>query len=228
MNELRMYVDCLFVHYKQTMKIKDLKEEIYSNLEARKNDLVSEGVSETEAVEIAKCSITEIDSLIDSNKKIYINQFKQERLQWALIYLLAAWVITIPLAVFHAVARLSIILFMISICVGIYYIVFIIKNKKLSQDETTFVNITRYEKLKRICWILWAGFVLLCSLLTTGMYFGSSIWFSRPVSIAGPYALGVLIINYFAPFLTIVIPLIISLNFRLVLKYEVSRDENEE
>jgi hypothetical protein len=54
MNELREYVDCLFAHYKQTIKIKDLKEEIYGNLEARKNDLISTGVSEAEAIESAK------------------------------------------------------------------------------------------------------------------------------------------------------------------------------
>ena len=225
MNDLENYVNSLFVNYKLTQEIKDLKEEIYGNLEAKKIDLMAQGMSESQAILQAKAGIIEIDSLISSNQKIYINQFKLERLQWCLIYLLAAWVITIPVSVFNTVGRMSILLFLLSACVGIYYIIFISMNKKLPQDETAFMNITRYEKLKKISWIVWAAFVLLCSLITTGMYFGSNIWFARPVNITGPYALGSLIVNYFLPMLTVLFPLIVSLNARLIGKYEVEKDE---
>jgi len=228
MNDLENYVNSLFVNYKRTKEIKDLKEEIYGNLEAKRIDLIAQGMSESQAATQAKAGITEIDSLISSNHRIYINPFKLERLQWCLIYLLAAWVITIPVSVFNTVGRMSILLFLLSACVGIYYMIVISMNKKLPQDETAFVNISYYAKLKKISWIVWAVFVLLCSIMTTGMYFGSNIWFARPVNINGPYALGSVIVNYFTPMLTILFPLIVSLNTRLVGKYEVEKDENEE
>lgn len=74
MNELRDYVDSLFIGHRKTAQTRDLKEEIYGNLEARKADLISLGTSEAKAMEQAKNSITSIEGLIDGNKEVDCQQ----------------------------------------------------------------------------------------------------------------------------------------------------------
>jgi hypothetical protein len=228
MSDLDIYVNNLFAKQKQTREVQDLKAEIRANLEAKKNDLIAGGMSEKEALEQAKSGITEVDSLISENMKIYINPFKQERYQRCLIYLLSAWLFTIPVSVYYPVGRISVTLFLISAGIGISYFVFQSALKKRPENETEYVNVKRYERMAKAAWIIWAVFILLCSLLTTAAYFSSNIWFGRSVSITGPYALGQLFVNYLNPFLTVLCPLSLGLNVRLAGKYEVRNDGTAE
>ena len=227
MNELKEYVESLFKKYRQTSRIRDLKEEIYSNLEAKKSDLIAAGFSPAEAFDQVRNSITEVDSLIEGNIKIDRISFRQERIQWILIYLLSAWMITIPLSVFHPVFQLSCLLFFVIVIAGIYYVYFLRQKRKQLQNQTGYVNILNYKRVTKVVWGLWLIFFLSSFLMTTCVYFGSNLWFSRPIRINGPYAFGNLLVNYFLPLLTIVIPLIFGLNERLALKYEVEINENE-
>lgn len=63
MNELRMYVEHLFEGKVLTSENIDLKEEIYGNLVARYEDLMSEGVDEAEALRRTKESIASLDDV---------------------------------------------------------------------------------------------------------------------------------------------------------------------
>jgi hypothetical protein len=226
--DLEIYVNGLFAKYKQTKEVQDLKAEIRANLEAKKNDLIADGMSETEAIEKAKSGITEVDSLISGNIRIYVNPFKQERYQLCLIYLLCAWLFTIPLSIYYPMGRMSVTLCLISIGIVIGYFNYQNTIKQRPKDETAFVNLKRYERMSRTAWVIWAVFMLCCSLMTSAVYFGSNIWFGRSVNITGPYALGELFVNYLTPFLTILCPLCLGLNVRLSQKYEVRNDEAKE
>lgn len=64
MNELRMYVEHLFEGKVLTSENIELKEEIYGNLMARYEDLLSEGLSEVEALRRTKESITSVDDVL--------------------------------------------------------------------------------------------------------------------------------------------------------------------
>jgi uncharacterized membrane protein len=89
------------------------------------------------------------------------------------------------------------------------------------------MSVPHYAKVRRLFWLLWSAFTVICTIAITAVYFGSNIWFSRQINIDGPYALGVLLITYFLPFLTLVIPLIASIPIKLIAKYEVGdNDEN--
>lgn len=228
MSDLDIYVNHLFAKQKQTREVQDLKAEIRANLEAKENDLIAGGMSEEEAIEQAKAGITEVDSLISGNLKIYINPFKQERYQRCLIYLLSAWLFTIPLSVYYPVGKISVLLFLLSVCFCIGYIVFQNIIKKRPEAETKYINIKHYERMAKAVWISLAVFILLCSLMTTAVQFSSYIWFRRSVNITGPYALGQLLVYYLTPFLTILCPLFVGLNVRLAEKYEVRNDEAAE
>lgn len=66
MSEIRMYVELLFEGRTMTREAIDLKEEIYGNLMARYEDLLAQGVSEAEALERTKASITSVDDVLGS------------------------------------------------------------------------------------------------------------------------------------------------------------------
>ncbi len=71
MNELRMYVERLFEGKVLTKDTIELKEEIYGNLVARYEDYVASGVSEAEALQKTKASITSIeDVLAEQNESL--------------------------------------------------------------------------------------------------------------------------------------------------------------
>lgn len=83
-----------------------------ANLEAKKADLVSYGLNESEANQKAKDSMTSIDFLIDGNKRVYYNQMKMEFVQWSLIIIIAGWILTIPLLVFRIGPLTNLIMFL--------------------------------------------------------------------------------------------------------------------
>lgn len=65
MNELRIHVEQLFEGKVLTGDNIDLKEEIYGNLVARYEDYVASGMSEAEALEKTKASMTNIDDVLE-------------------------------------------------------------------------------------------------------------------------------------------------------------------
>ena len=67
MNELRMYVEHLFEGKVLTPETIELKEEIYGNLMARYEDYVAQGLSEAEALERTKASITDVDAMMEGD-----------------------------------------------------------------------------------------------------------------------------------------------------------------
>jgi len=226
MNDLKAYVDKLFFKYQKNKSTDDLKAEILANLEAKKADLIANGIDERIATEKAKESIKSVDYLIDGNRNIYIKQFQLESLQISLLYLVFAWFITIPMIIFRSFLSLNLIFLLLIVVVGINYL---IKNAKKSDEYVMaqkYVNVNSYAKLKRFIWIVWIIFVIVCVLVITGIHFASNIWFFRPIRIDGPYQLALVISNYLAPFFTVVVPLIANRLSKLLQKYEVG--ENDE
>lgn len=223
MSELSGYVDELFSAYKNSHHIEELKAEILSNLEAKKADLLSSGLDEPEAVRKVKESITNIDFLIDSNSQVYINQLKLELAQWSLIMILIGWILTIPSLIFHSGLPANTIMFMAVLLAGSYYLVLYQKQAHTEgfTEKTEFRNVRRYQKRRRVAWILWIVFAAVSLLAITALHFGSNLWFARRATIDGPYALASLLIAYFEPMLTIIIPIIVSLPVSLITKYEV-------
>lgn len=227
MNELKDYVDKLFKKHGNSKQVIDLKEEILANLEAKKNDLMNQGLDETAAIQQAKKSILSVDNLIEGNKMVNITRLKIESLQWTLIYLIIAWIVTIPLGIFNLGRKAGLLLFMAIIIVGIAYLLTSCNKRKICFDETSAINYLAFGRLKKIVWIIWGLLMAVSILSTTAIYFGSNIWFSRPIHIDGPYAFGVMIFRYLLPIITIVVPLMINKVYRLINKYEAG-DRNEE
>jgi len=221
MSELKSYVNGLFAKYKNS-QTDELKAEILSNLEAKKADLIESGLDEETAIQKAKNSITSVAHLIDGNREVFINQYRLDCLQQALIYLAVAWIVTIPFMVVGSFVNLY--LLCAVIVVGIVYLC----KRADKREKRGYLNVRYYNKIKQIVWLFWAIFFIISILALTGMYFGSNLWFSRPIKIDGPYNFALMLARYFTPLVTIVLPLSINSLPKYIIKNEVNSDAEQE
>ncbi|WP_225743537.1 permease prefix domain 1-containing protein [Marinilactibacillus sp. Marseille-P9653] len=220
MNTIEEHIELLFKPYKKNKLMRELKEEVYSNLLARKEDLLLEGYSEEAAVRNTIAHIDSVDHLIEENKKVDWNSFLANLLQSMTLYSVIIWILTLPLSLFPDHLLLNYLFMMLSFISGIIYIVYLRKAKN-GDGKIKFMNIKRTEKLKIITWQLWFGFIVISLLSVTGIYFASHLWFSRPISISGPYQFGEVALRYLTPFSTVIIPLTIHKAANLIAESEV-------
>ena len=179
-------------------------------------DLISQGIDEGTALSKAKESITSIESMVEGNRLIYIDKFKTECLQTSLIYLIIAWILTIPPIILNGFSLLNGLLFFAVMITTIIYFI-----KKATTSETIgFIDIAIYQRRKKLVWIIWSIFYVIYALFLSAIFFGSNIWFGRPVHINGPYAFYNIAIRYYTPLITILIPICISSFPKLIYKYE--------
>ena len=225
MDSLKNHVDNMFKKYKGNKKIDELKYEVLSNLEAKVADLTGSGMERSQAINKAKESISSIDYLIDGNKEVFINKYKLEYIQIILLYSIIAWIITIPVRIIGMGIILNMLLFICSITIGLMYLLLCRKVDSGYFEYKSTINIKHAFKVRKISWIIWILFIVISTLYTTAIQFGSNIWFSRGVSITGPYQFAVVAISYALPLMSIILPLIINVAPKLILSYEVGEDD---
>lgn len=221
MDELRTYVDELFRHQRLTLETKDLKEEILSNMLAKRNDLMEQGLNEAEATEKAKASLSSIDGLVEGNQLTYVERYHTECLQAVLLNCIIFWIFSLPL-LFTKYALYSHFGLLITMIAGVLYLT---RNKQAS--TVAFISIPASLKRKKIAWIIWTLFFLVYIGTMAALTFGSNLWFGRPLNITGPYQMANIATRFYVPLLTIAIPITFSNFTKLLLKNE-KRYENEE
>jgi hypothetical protein len=227
MNSLKSHVDAMFSKYKESKQIKELRYEVLSNLEARVQDLTGSGMEYNEAVNKAIASIDSIDHLIDGNRQVYANKYKLEYIQIILLYSIIAWVLTMPLRIIGLGIVWNMIFFIISIVIGIWYFTLNKKGDSKYFQLKSFISVEAAFKMRKSAWIIWSLYIIISTLFSTALYFGSNIWFSRPVIITGPYEFVGVAIRFLLPLITMIIPLIFNVAPRLILKYEVGEDNED-
>ena len=223
MTDLKKYVDELFRHQRTTPEIKDLKEEILSNMIAKRDDLISQGLEEAEATEKAKESLPSIECLIDGNQLTYINRYHAQCLQTALLNCIIFWILSLPLLfVRYTYAIFSYMGLLLTLTFGVAYLC---SNKKQT-DAVAFLSVAASEQRKKVAWMVWGLFFIVYAGTMAAITFGSNIWFGRPVNISGPYQMANIAIRFYLPLLTIIIPATIS-SFAKLLIQNRKEHENE-
>lgn len=220
--ELFNYVEGLFSNYKQTKEIQEMKEEIYSNLEAKIEDYLEQGMSRSEALEQAVKHIDTVDFLIDGNERIYINRFLIELVQTSLIYSLLIWIVTVPSRVMINGRLLNDSLMLASILVGVVYLALLWRMNDITRETVSIVNIKLVRKWEGKIWLVWTAFILTLLVSVSAVRFGSNLWFWRPISISGPYQFAQLMVTFCSPFVSIIIPLLFHKASQLIQKHEVN------
>ena len=96
MTDLEKYVDGLFRNQRVTPELKDLKEEIVSNMIAKRDDLVAQGMDAESAAERAKQSLSAVDFLIDGNQLTDVGRYRLECRQTVLLHSILLWIFSFP------------------------------------------------------------------------------------------------------------------------------------
>ena len=221
MTEIKDYVDGLFRHQHLTPEVKDLKEEILSNMLAKRDDLIAQGLDADSATKRAKESLPAIDDLIDGNQLTDIGKYHWECAQTLLLNSILFWILTLPLLFtgYAAFSYMGLILVILFGCICLW-------RKSKNTGSLVFLSVTASEQRKKIAWILWALFFLVAAGTMAALTFGSDIWFGRPLNIRGPYQMAHIAVRFYMPLLTIIIPITFS-NFSKNLQKCGKEQENE-
>ena len=213
MIDLQKYIDGLFRHQRLTPEVKDLKEEILSNMIAKRDDLIAQGLSAEKATEKAKESLSAIDYLIDGNQLTDVGKYHLECMQTLLLNCIIFWIFSLPLLFTHY-ALTSYIGLLCVIISGCAYI--LSKDKK--ENVIAFLLLSASEHRKKVAWTIWSAFFLVAVGTMAALTFGSDIWFGRPLNITGPYQMANIAVRFHLPLLTIIIPITISSFSKILLK----------
>ncbi|MDE6984576.1 MAG: hypothetical protein K2O99_08605 [Lachnospiraceae bacterium] len=213
MIDLKDYVDELFRHQRLTPEVRDLKEEILSNMTAKMEDLTAQGIEADVAAKKAKESLTAIDCLIDANQLTDITKYHLECTQTVLLNCIIFWIFSLPLLFTHF-ATFSYLGLLLTITFAVVYLL----QTKQQTEVVAFLSITASERRKKIAWIVWGLFFAVCAGTMAALTFGSDIWFGRPLNISGPYQMANIAVRFYMPLLTILIPVTVSSFTKLLLK----------
>ena len=213
MTDLQKYVDGLFRHQPLTPEVKDLKEEILSNMLAKQDDLIAQGWNAEAAAEKAKESLSAVDSLIDGNQLTDLKKYHLECMQTVLLNCIIFWIFSLPLLFTHYAlfSYMGLVLVIISGCTYILE-----KGKREPADA--YLSVTASKRRGKTAWMIWGVFFLVAAGTMAALTFGSDIWFGRPLNISGPYQLANLAVRFYLPLLTILIPVTVSSFSGILLK----------
>lgn len=217
MNVLQNYVDELFKHQKLTAEITELKEEVLSNMMAKREDLVSQGMDEAAATQKAKESLTSIDSLIEGNQLTDVAHYRTECLQAALINSIVLWILSLPLLFFPSYAVFSYAGILSTVVVGLFYLV----QSKKPAGNFAFLSVAASIRRRKRIWILWGLFFIVSTVTIAAVTFGSYLWYGWPVDISGPYQTANIAIRFYLPLLTIAVPITVGNFTKILLRNEM-------
>ena len=99
MTDLEKYVDGLFRHQKMTPELADLREEIISNMTAKRDDLIAQGLDPEQAAEKARGSLQDVDFLVDGNQLTDVGKYRLDCIQTVLLNCVIFWILSLPMLV---------------------------------------------------------------------------------------------------------------------------------
>ena len=221
MTDLEKYVDELFRHQRLTPEVRDLKEEIPSNMVAKKNDLMAQGFDETAAAEKAKESLPSVEPLIDKSQLTDIGKYRTECLQTTFLNCIIFWILSLPL-LFLRYAAFSYLGFLLTGVFGVLYF----RQSRNPSGGVAFLSVAASERRGKTVWLLWLLFFLICTGAAAAVTFASNLWFSRPLNISGPYQLADIASRFYLPLLTILVPITVSRFTKILLKNRKEREND--
>lgn len=221
MDPLQKYVDGLFRHQHLTPEIKEMKEEILSNLAAKRDDLIAQGLSEAAATQRTKESLVSIDNLVEGNQLTHVTRYRCECLQVTLLNCIIFWICSLPL-LFTVYAPFSYLGFAATVIFGVVYLA----TNQRRMDTVAFLSVPASRRRGKAVWIIWILFFLISVGMMAAVTFGSNLWFQRPLYVTGPYQAASIAVRFYLPLLTIVIPITVG-SFTKILINNKKEDSNE-
>lgn len=223
MTDLQKYVDSLFRHQQVTPEIKDLKEEIVSNMIAKRDDLIAQGLDAESATQKAKESLSGVDFLIEGNQLTDVSKYHDECTQTVLLNCIIFWILSLPLLFtrYALVCYMGLALVIVSGCVYI-------SSRKPSVSTVAYFSVTASKRRRTMAWRIWGFFFLVAAGTMAAVTFGSNIWFGRPLNITGPYQMANIAVRFYLPLLTIMVPITFSNFVSILLKNRKGQEDESE
>lgn len=220
MTDLEKYVDSLFRHQQETPELKDLKEEIVSNMIAKRDDLIAQGMDAKLATEKAKQSLSAVDFLIDGNQLTDVGKYHLECAQTVLLNCIIFWILSFPLLFtgYAPVSYIGLVFVIVSGCTYIWG-----RNQHVSRVE--FLSVAANKRRKKMVWRIWGLFFLVAVGTMAALTFGSDIWFGRSINISGPYEMANIAVRFYLLLLTIFIPITFGSFSKLLLKNRKGQED---
>jgi hypothetical protein len=221
MTELKKYVDELFRHQPGTPEIQDLKEEILSNMAAKRDDFISQGMEKDLATARAKESLPSIDLLVEGNQLTDLGKYHFECSETALLHCIIYWILSLPLlytthGIFCYAGLLS------TIILSANYIL----RRMRPSDHIGVLSIRAKKRQEQIVWILWGLFFLTYAMMTAALTLGSNLWFGKPLHIDGPYQAANLAAGIYIPMIGITVPITFSSFTKLLAGSKMEHSDN--
>ena len=216
MNELERHVEKLFRHQPDTPETRELREEILYNLQAKREDLLAQGMDDRAATEAAKRDILSVDNLIDDQQPTNVERYRMACAQTVWLHCILFWIGTLPL-LFTGYGWLGALGLGLSILSGVGYLLFWL----IHPAEQEIRSLAAARQRKTIAWRIWGIFYIVAALSVAAVTFGSNLWYGTPVTIEGPYQWAVMVSRIYVPLLTVLIPLTVSRFAALPPQYRV-------
>ena len=220
-NDLEIFVDRLFANHRKTKAVIELRDEVLSNLEAKVNDYLEQGMEYAQAVHLAIRDIEAVDHLIDDHQTVDMTAYRLDIAQTALLYFAIAWILTIPARLLALGTAVNSLFMLLVATTGIVFIVLSRKQRE-GDGHKESIDTGKLKRLTRIVWILWGIFALVVTLFTLLTRFGSDVWFGRSMQVNGPYGFYAFAVQLLLPLLTVIIPLLFQHADKRITKYEVN------
>lgn len=219
MDELQKYLDILFADYGHSARAMELKAKLLLESQESMEKLMAAGYEAPAALEEIKLRIQAVGELIEGNRLIYINRFRNDCLQAAVIYSVIAWVFSMPLIVLLDWVGMAIaILFMLISAAAAWLYISKVGGRSA---EVQFLNTNRYHQRRHGLWRIWmigAGVVLI--LIAAISFTGG-----RTPALENAWDWAKLLARFYAPMLSVAAPLLVANMEKLMLKNEVGADE---
>lgn len=214
MKELERYVKQLFRQQADTAEMRDLKEEILSNMQAQKADLMAQGLSEDEAIRQVKNSLPSLDGLVEDQQLTWVDRYHTDCLRAMLLTSIVYWILILPTQVlswaqsnwFFQAKWYLLFGMVITLILAVAYWI----QKSLHQDRAERRAISECRRKVALVWKFWGALVAVILLTEIGVYWASDIWFHRPLHlphINGPWSLAVTLLPFYLLALTALVPL---------------------
>ncbi|GIP38812.1 hypothetical protein J31TS4_20920 [Paenibacillus sp. J31TS4] len=217
---LKRYVDRLFAGQEMTEELADRKEEVLSNMDARLEDYLAQGLTGEEAFRRTVRQIDSIAFLLPGVKRVDRYGYAADLAQTALLYALLVWVATVPSRLLGVGLWLHHAMLLASGAAGAAYLILLMLERGARDGKGFTVRLSLLRGWEKKTWML-AGLALLLQWgMLLGVRFGSSLWFGRPLSVSGPYQAAVLGYSLALPLACLLLPLLVRRAVRLADQHE--------
>ena len=229
MKELERYVNHLFRQQAETAEMRDLKEEILSNMQAQKADLMAQGMSEAEAIRQVKKSLPSLDGMVEDQQMTWIDRYHADCLRALLLTSIVWWILLLPTELLlWRESRIA----LTAAAMGATFILFVayLIQKLQHRDRAEIRSVSDCRRKVKITWMVWGLFVAVVLLMGVGAYWASDIWFHRPLHlprIDGPWSLAIVLQPFYGLALTDLLPLTVARFPKMLQKQRKEIDDEE-